>query len=164
MATFSKSVETYKKQLEKGDIQVAYKGLMEFILGLRNHLKKSHPEFYVSGNFYQGNLDFTYFSFTPVSLQQKKLRIAVVFLHRTLEFKVWLGGQNKTIQEQVWRKIKVKKFKKYRIPESIKGVDFIVESLVVSEPDFDDLTKLRGRLEKAIIAFATDMESQIAKL
>ena len=34
----------YRKQIEKGYIQKAYKGLMEYIMGLRTHLNKKFPD------------------------------------------------------------------------------------------------------------------------
>lgn len=164
MKSFSECMETYRKQMKKGDIQVAYSGLMEFIVGFRNHLKNAHPEFYVSGNFYQGYLDFTYFSFTPVSLKERKLRIAIVFIHKTMEFKVWLGGQNKKIQAHYWKLFLEKGWKKYSVAQSIEEVDFIVESVITADPDFSNLSKLSNQLEKAIVKFANDVELYVSKL
>jgi len=150
--------------MKKGDIQVAYDGLMTFIVGLRNHLKSTYPEFYVSGNFYQGYLDLTYFSFTPISLKKRKLRIAIVFIHKTMTFKVWLGGNNKKVQAQYWEAFSKKGWTKYDIPKSIKGIDFIVESVIAGGADFDNLSKLSNKLEKAIIRFADDVELYVSKL
>jgi len=39
MESFHEYMNEYKKQLEKGIIQKAYKGLMEYIMALRTHLK-----------------------------------------------------------------------------------------------------------------------------
>ena len=164
MKSFPECMQTYSKQMKKGEMQVAYSGLMQFILGLRNHLKSAHPEFYVSGNFYQGYMDFTYFSFTPTSLKKRKLRIAVVFIHKTMSFKVWLGGLNKKVQAQYWGLISKKGWKKYSVPESVDGIEHIVESLIVTDPDFSNLPKLNNRLEKAIVQFAKDAEQYVSTL
>ena len=86
-------------QLEKGSIQKAYLGLMEYMMGLRTHLKKKYPEHFVSG-FYQGYMDMSYFSFTPKSLKSRDLKIAIVFVFDTFRFEVWLGAKNKEVQEK----------------------------------------------------------------
>jgi Family of unknown function (DUF7000) len=164
MKSFPDCMETYKELMNKGEIQVAYSGLMEFILGLRNHLKNSHPEFYVSGNFYQGYMDFTYFSFTPNSLKKHRLRVAIIFVHKTLEFKVCLGGLNKKAQAIYWEKFIEKGWNKYEIPKSIKGSDFIIESTITTEPDFSNPKDLTNQLEKGILKFAKDVELYISKL
>ena len=164
MKSFPACIETYKKQMKKGDIQVAYSGLMAFIISLRNYLHAKHPAFYVSGNFYQGYLDFSYFSFTPKALQKRRLRIAVVFIHETLAFKVWLGGLNKKVQANYWEKIVEKGWNKYSIPKSIEGIDYIVESNLATDPDFGHLKKLTNQLEKRILTFANDAERYISKL
>jgi hypothetical protein len=39
MESFHEYINEYRKQLEKGAIQGAYKGLMEYIMSLRTHLK-----------------------------------------------------------------------------------------------------------------------------
>ena len=164
MKSFPECMEVYKKQMKKGEITIAYGGLMSFLLNLRNQLQTNHPEFYVSGNFYQGYLDFSYFSFTPLSLKKRKLRIAIVFLHKSCEFKIWLGGLNKKVQADYWGKLSKKGFEKYSLPESIANVDFIIEDTLAADPDWNNLNKLTSSLEKAIVNFANDVERYIAKL
>ena len=96
MASFKGSMSEYKKQIEKGAIQTAYKGLMEYLMGLKTYLKSRHPKFYVSSNIYFGYMDMTCFSFTPKSIKDRKLKIAIVFIHETFDFEIWLGGVNST--------------------------------------------------------------------
>jgi hypothetical protein len=43
MGSFHEYMREYKKQIERGDIQKAYKGLMEYIMGLRMRLKTNTP-------------------------------------------------------------------------------------------------------------------------
>ena len=54
MASFHQSMSEYKKQLGKGVIQEAYKGLMEYMMGLRTHFAKKYPDHFVSGSIYYG--------------------------------------------------------------------------------------------------------------
>ncbi|MBV1909147.1 MAG: hypothetical protein KUG78_07475 [Kangiellaceae bacterium] len=164
MKSLSECMETYQQQLQQGDIQIAYSGLMKYLTGLRNHLKAQHPDFYVSGNFYQGYLDFSYFSFTPPKLKQRRLRIAIVLIHKTLAFKVRLGGLNKTVQASYWDKVSSSGWDKYTVPESISGKDYIVESQLVESPNFNDLEKLTKQLEKGVLEFVDDIEALILEL
>lgn len=74
MESFQEYMPEYKKQLEKGSIQKAYKGLMEYIMGLRTYFKKKYPGYSISGSIYFGYMDMTYFSFTPESFKNYSLR------------------------------------------------------------------------------------------
>lgn len=66
---------------------------------LRTHFHKKYPDAFVSGSIYYGYMDMTYFSFTPKSLQQRKLKIAIVFVHESFRFEVWLAAYNKQVQQ-----------------------------------------------------------------
>ena len=73
MGTFHESMKVYRKQLEEGYIIEAYRGLMEYFQDLRLYFKKKYPDFFVSGIYY-GYMDMTYFSFTPKSLRNNKIK------------------------------------------------------------------------------------------
>ena len=113
MESFHTNMQEYKKQVQKGAIKVAYRGLMDYIHALKLHFKKRHPEYFVSSSIYYGFMDMTYFSFTPKTLRQRKLKIAIVFLHEAFRFEVWLGGANKKVQNKYWKLIKEKNWNKY---------------------------------------------------
>ena len=98
MASFQEHMNEYRKQLKKGAIKEAYRGLMEYFMGLKSYFKNKYPDYYVSGSIYQGYMDMTYFSFFPESLKRRKLKIAIVFIHDTCTFEVWLAGYNKKVQ------------------------------------------------------------------
>jgi hypothetical protein len=49
MEAFHEYMNEYRKQIEKGAIQEAYKGLVEYIMGLRTHFRNNYPEYAVSG-------------------------------------------------------------------------------------------------------------------
>ncbi len=146
----------YRKQLEKGHVQEAYMGLMGFIGNLRTYLKNKYPEYSVSG-IYQGYMDMTYFSFTPESLKSLKLKIAVVFIYDTFKFEVWLAGSNKNVQKEYWELLKKGGLQKYYLPSDIKGIDSIVENVLVENPDFGDLDILTEEIEDGTTKFIGDV-------
>ncbi|MEN8614594.1 hypothetical protein ABFB09_04845 [Dehalogenimonas sp. THU2] len=161
MASFPESVIEYKKQLEKGYIQVAYRGLMGFILDLKSHLKNTHPEFDISGSVYPGYMDMTYFPIVTRSLKSRKLKIAIVFIHETLSFEAWLAGVNKQVQKDYRKLFEQKDQIEYRVSAPGKGVDSIVEYDLVTYPDFSDPDTLITHLENGIMRFVNDIESFI---
>jgi len=158
MKPFHEYMKEYRKQMEKGNIKEAYRGLMEYIMELRTYFNKKYPDYFVSRSIYQGYMDMTYFSFIPESLKSKKLRIAIVFCYDTFRFEVWLAGYNKQIQIKYWKLFKESDWNKYRIPSTTKGVDSIVEFTVVENPDFRDLDTLTKQIERGTLKFIKDVE------
>lgn len=146
----------YRKQLEKGHVQEAYRGLMGYIMDLRTYLKNKYPEYSIS-SVYQGYMDMTYFAFTPESLKSLKLKIAVVFIYDTFKFEVWLAGFNKNVQKEYWELFKKGDLQKYYIPSDIKGIDSIVENVIVENPDFGDLDILTQEIEDGTMKFIVDV-------
>ncbi|MDP1552101.1 MAG: hypothetical protein Q8M06_03705 [Methanobacteriaceae archaeon] len=156
MESLREQMFEYRKQLEKGHVQGAYRGLMSYIMDLRNYLKNKYPEYSVSG-IYQGYMDMTYFSFTPDSLKSLKLKIAVVFIYDTFKFEVWLAGFNKNVQKEYWELLKKGGLQKYYLPSDIKGIDSIVENVLVENPDFGDLDILTEEIEDGTTKFIGDV-------
>lgn len=163
MKPFHEHVNEYRKQLAKGAVQKAYKGLMEYVMNLRTHFMKKYPDYFVSGSIYYGYMDMTYFSFTPGSLQQQKLKIAIVFIHEAFRFEVWLGGYNRQVQQKYWKLFKESGWDKHHVVPTTQGVDSIVECVLVDDPDFGDLDALTKQIEKATLKFIDDVEGFLSK-
>jgi hypothetical protein len=150
-------MDEYKRQLKKGIIQQAYRGLMDYIMGLRTHFEKQFPDLMVSGSVYHGYMDMTYFALFPQVLKDRKLKIAIVFNYDSFRFEVWLSGCNKQVQSKYWKLFKESKWCKYHIIPTIDGADSIVEHILVENPDFSDTDFLTKQIEKATIQFITDI-------
>lgn len=158
MESWQEYLSEYRKQLEKGYIQKAYRGLMEYILDLKTYLKNKYPNYFISGSLYYGYMDMTYFSFIPEPFKQRNLKVAIVFNYDKFRFEVWLAGYNKQVQQKYWKLFKESNWSKYRIPSAIIGVDSILEATLVDNPDFNDLDTLTSRIEKGTLAFISDIE------
>jgi hypothetical protein len=52
---------------------------------------------------------------------------------------------------------------KYRIPSTTKGVDSIMEYILVDNPDFSDLDMLTKQIEKGALKFIKDTETFLSK-
>lgn len=164
MPSFSECMEEYRRQLARGIIQQAYKGLLEYMLELRSHFQSRHPDYFVSGNIYPGYMDMTYFSATPAALQERKLKIAVVFLHPDFRFEVWLAGYNKAVQAATWKLIRDSHWDAYHLVPSPAGVDAILDYPLVEHPDFSDLDVLTRQIEGGTLGFIHGVETFFAGL
>jgi len=163
MNSFHENINEFKKQLEKGNIQKAYSGLMEYIMSLRTFFNKKYPEFQVPSNIYFGYMDMTYFSIIPKSFKYKKLKIAIVFNYATFGFEVWLSAVNKNVLTKYWILIKEKSWDKYRIIKPGKGIDLILEYNLVNNPDFSNLDALTKKIERGTLKFIKDVEEFLLK-
>ena len=157
MASFNEYMIDYKMQLGRGVIQRAYRGLMEYVMDLRTHLQHEYPDYFISG-VYQGYMDMTYFSFTPRMLQERKLKIAIVFVYDKFRFEVWLAGVNKGVQGRYWELFRDSGWNRYQVVPIGKGVDSILEHVLVIDPDFGDLEALTEQIRVEASRFISDIE------
>jgi hypothetical protein len=163
MGSLHEYMNEYRKQLEKGAIQKAYRGLMEYIMGLRTYFDSQYPDYSVSGGIYYGYMDMTYFAVIPKTLKQRRLKIAIVFLHESFRFEVWLAGNNKQVQAKYWKLFKESGWSKYRIVPTTKGVDSILEYRVADNPDFNDLGALTKQIESNTLEFISEVEGFLSQ-
>jgi hypothetical protein len=155
MESLQESVVEYKKQIEKGYIQKAYRGIMDYIMYLRTHIKNRYPELSV-GNMYSGYMDMTYFPLFPKILKSKKLKIAIVFIHETCRFEVWLSGNNRQVQQNIRELIRDNNWEIYRMDP--KNADSIIENLLDANPDFSDQDALTKKIETSTMTFIKEIE------
>ena len=164
MKSFQENMSEYKRQLEKGAVQAAYKGLMEYIMHLRMDFKRKYPDYSISNNIYYGYMDMTYFSIVPESLKTHGLKIALVFIHETCRFEVWLAAVNKQVQYKYWKLFSDNDWNKYQLVPSTQGYDSIIELILVDDPNFSDLDSLKYQIENKTMIFIEDIEDFLSKI
>ncbi len=158
MASLQESMQEYKRQLKEGQIQQAYRGLMDYIAELRTQIQKHFPEDEVSGSIYFGYMDMTYFAVIPTSLKQRKLKIAIVFLHEAFRFEVWLSGYNRQVQAKYWQLIRDSGWNKYHLVADPLKADSIIEHVLVQDPDFSDLAALTEQIAAGTKEFIINIQ------
>ena len=163
MASFHENMKEYKKQLNKEKIKKAYRGLMDYFQYQRQYFKKNNPNYFVSGPVYYGFMEMTYFYFTPQFFRDRKLKIAIVFVHDTFTFEVWLAGNNKQVQMKYWNFFKEINWSKYHIPSTTKGVDSIIENILDDAPDFRELDVLTKQIETETMNFIKAIENFLSE-
>ena len=148
----------YKLLLSEGKVQKAYRGILQFMMQLQTRLKAEHLEFEASG-FYQGYMDMTYFSFTPKPLSDIGLKIAIVFLHESFSFQVWLSARNRKLQEKYIQLLKQKGWNPAEISKVGPGIDSIIENVLVINPDFEDPAALSHQILAGTLEFSRKIEA-----
>ncbi len=164
MESFHEVMMEYKQQMQQGVIPRAYRGIMEYMLGLKAYLQAEYPEYNVSGNLYFGYMDMSYFSFFSDSLQQRKLKTGIVFIHETCQFEAWLFGVNKQIQKQYWQIIKDNGWNQYHLVKTTQGEDAILKHVLTENPDFDDLDAVTEQIRNGVLKFIQDVEEFMSVL
>jgi hypothetical protein len=163
MKSLQENMIEFRKQLEKGAIQKAYQGLMQYMMSLKNHFGNTYPDYSVSGSLYSGYMDMTYFSVFPSSLKARDLKIAIVFVYDSFRFEVWLSGKNQQVLAKYWKIFKESGWDRYTIATQGIWADSVLEHNLVDNPDFSDLAALTRQIEHGTLKFIKDVESFFAE-
>lgn len=161
MVRLKKDIEEFRRQLEKGSIRIAYRALLDYMMGLRAHFSGHLADSAVSG-LHQGYMDITYFALIPSWLKQRNLKIAIVFNYDDFRFEAWLAGRNRQAQRQCWRLMKRGHWPGYRLRSPAKGVDSILECDLATEFDLSSPEDLTASIEAATVAFMAEIETFLA--
>lgn len=160
METLNDQIQEYRHQLQNKRIQKAYLGIMNFMSGLSSYLAGWHTNYLVSGMYF-GYMDMTYFAFTPAKLKNLKLKIAIVYLHEEGRFELWLSGSNRRIQAEYIERLRKKAIGNYKLSSLHPGVDSIIETILIENPDFDHQEELMRQIEEKTLKFISDMSGLI---
>lgn len=154
MENLNKYVSIYKEQLNKGDILIAYNELVKFSMRLRTDLIKKLSDQYSFTGILHGYMDFTYFYYSNDFLKSKKLKLGVVLNHIEMRFEVWLLGNTIPIQEKYWELSKKSKWNKDKTEMPKYS---IVETVLVANPDFNDLEALSKQIGEKVITVSMEI-------
>ncbi|MDM1348300.1 hypothetical protein HX017_14065 [Myroides marinus] len=154
MENLNKYVSIYKEQLQKGDILIAYNELVKFTMRLRTDLIKSLSNQYSFAGILHGYMDFTYFYYSNDFLKGKKLKFGVVLNHVEMRFEVWLLGNTIPIQEKYWELSKNSKWNKDKTEMPKYS---ILEAVLVTNPDFNNLDVLSKEIEEKMIIVSDEI-------
>lgn len=154
-------VALYQQQLKQGDILIAYKHLVKFVMKLRVDLMKSLSEQYTFTSILHGYMDYTYFYYTNDFLKAKKLKLGLVLNHLDMRFEIWLLGNTVKTQKMYWDLLKNSKWNENRTEMPKYS---IIEAVIDEQPDFDDLTALTHKLEAQLVQTSDAITEALGKL
>ncbi len=152
MKTLNELIEGYTHHLQQGEIQVAYKGILEFLGKLRAEFIKKHPHYDVS-SIYQGYMDMSYFSLSTKSLKDKGLKIAIVYLHDKGDFEVWLSARNRDIAKSYLSLLNSSMSGDVNLFHDINNPDAIIECILTPKPNFEDQSSLIDTINQGVEKF-----------
>ncbi|MFK7049025.1 MULTISPECIES: DUF7000 family protein [Flavobacterium] len=153
-------VDKYKEQLDKGDIQEGYVGLVKYLTRLSTNLSKNLIETYSFGSLFQGYMDYTYFYYTNDFLKKRKLKMGLVLNHTKMQFEIWLLGQTIPIQEKYWEYFKLTKWNKDR---TTRPQYSILETVLIDKPNFNDLEELTRQIENKLVSITSEIIEEIKR-
>lgn len=152
MKTLNQLICDYTRHLQRGEIQLAYKGVLDFVGKLRADFIRKYPH-YDTGGVYQGYMDMSYFSITTKVLRDKGLKIAVVYLHEKGQFEAWLSARNRDIARGYRSVFSEKMPLGIALFHDENNPDAITECLLASAPNFDDQAALIDLIERGTERF-----------
>lgn len=154
MKTLNELIEGYTNHLKQGEMQIAYKGILEFLGNLRVAFIKNHPEYDVS-SIYQGYMDMSYFALSTIALKAKGLKIAIVYLHEKGDFEVWLSARNRAIAKEYASILNGNISVDTNLFHDSNNPDAIIECLLTAAPNFDDQSALIETIDQGVEKFVT---------
>jgi hypothetical protein len=157
MQSIQEDINEFKRQLQNGSIQKAYRALLTYMMDLQTHFKNNHPSYGISG-LYHGYMDMTYFAVFPKSLKHRDLKIAIVFNFEAFRFEAWLAGGNRKVQQKYWELFNESHWNEYRVVTPAKGVDSIIECNLAVDFDFGDLSSLTASIAENTVKFIDDID------
>lgn len=160
MKTLNELVKQYTYHLQQGEIQIAYKGILEFLGKLRADFIKKHPHYDVS-NIYQGYMDMSYFSLSTKLLKDKGLKIAIVYLHEKGDFEVWLSARNRYIAKSYADLLNSNISGDVNVFHDINNQDAIIECILTPTPNFEDQSSLIDTIDQGVEKFVTAITNRL---
>lgn len=153
-------VKIYKEQLDNGDIQEAYSGIVKYVMRLGTILSKNLSDNFSFGSLFQGYMDYTYFYYSDDFLKKRKLKLGLVLNHAKMQFEIWLLGQTIPIQEKYWQFFKTTKWNEGR---ATKPQYSILETVLIENPDFNDLDLLSQQIEDKLLIVSNEIIEDIKR-
>ncbi len=157
MASPNENIQEYRKQLEQGTIQKAYREIMTFMNTLKTAMETRYPD-YAFSSLYPGYMDMTYFAATSPALKAARLKIALVYCHESGVFEAWLAAANRRIQKEYIAALQDKPTAPYQLSAVGPGVDAILSAVILQAPNFDQPQALAAEITEQLARFTKDME------
>ena len=106
-------------------------------------------------------MDMSYFSLSTKPLKDKGLKIAIVYLHEKGCFEVWLSARNREISKRYDSVFYGKTFDEITVFHDENNRDAIIESTLISVPDFEDQKVLKDIIGQGVEKFITSVNTFI---
>ena len=136
MRQMQSCIESYTRQVRLGELPKAYREILSFLSKLRGSLAKKYPA-YTCQALYAGYMDMSYFACTPPFLRERRLKVAIVYVHQLMRFEIWLGGVNRSVHAAFRERLRTIGLGEFSLSETGPGVDSILQAILEDHPDFN---------------------------
>ena len=158
MKALNQLISDYTSCLQQGEMQLAYKGILDFIGKLRAVFIKNYSH-YDTSSIYQGYMDMSYFSLSTKLLKEKGLKIAIVYLHEKGHFEVWLSARNREISKGYEPIFNGNVSDDIAVFHDDNNQDAIIECTLASAPNFENQAALMDIIGQGAEKFITVVSS-----
>jgi SAM-dependent methyltransferase len=155
-------VQRYTAQVQQSTIPIAYSIILNVLKTLHTTLETRFPEV-TATSLYQGYMDMSYVGLVTPELKSHDLKLAIVYVHATGCFELWLAARNRTIQDQYREKLRGKVKAPFQLVEKEPVVDAIVQVMLDEHPNYDDQSALVATLCDRIVGFLGDIHAMLAE-
>jgi len=139
---------TYKVLLQTTELEKSYQEFISLFRFVRVELEKEMPDYKFQGSIIENGMDYSYFQFSNEHLKNKGLKIAVVFVHRSFQFEVWVSGYNRKYQNQYYDIIKNKECV-FELCNNPNRNDYILKLPLSKEIDLSDGESVVNQIKTA---------------
>jgi len=161
MKTLNELIKGYTHHLQQGEIQIAYKGIFEFLSRLRTEFIRKYTHYDVS-SVYQGYMDMSYFSLSTKSLKDKGLKIAIVYVHKKGNFEAWLSARNRDVRKSYMGSLNSNIYgEDLNFFHDNNNSDAIIECILTNTPNFDDQTSLIEIIDQGVEKFVKKINDSL---
>lgn len=161
MENLNKYVRFIKNKLKKGDILIAYNELVKFVMKLRVDFIKRLSDEYSFAGILHGYMDYTYFYYSNDFLKSKNLKFGLVLNHLEMRFEIWLLGNTIPIQKKYWELLKTTKWNQGNTEMPKYSIS---ETILVEDPDFNDLSTLTELIESKMSKVSDEILDYLKKI
>ena len=145
----------------KGDILIAYNELVKFVMKLRVDFIKRLSDEYSFAGILHGYMDYTYFYYSNDFLKSKNLKFGLVLNHLEMRFEIWLLGNTIPIQKKYWELLKTTKWNQGNTEMPKYSIS---ETILVEDPDFNDLSTLTELIESKMSKVSDEILDYLKKI
>ncbi|MBP7461589.1 MAG: hypothetical protein KBA26_09900 [Candidatus Delongbacteria bacterium] len=161
MENINDMMDDFKRHLNHGRIQKAYRYIFEIFSDVVNQFKEGQDKTISTHSLYHGYLDMSYLPVTTEVLKVNGLKIAVVFNYSSFQFEIWLSAVNRQKRKEFIDIITRSSWKKYKPVENDENTDAIIDITIKGIDDFSNKNGVVTIIANQVRSFIDDTEAFI---
>ncbi len=116
------------------------------------------PDYIFTSNIVENNMDYSYFQFTNQNLKSKNIKMVIAFVHKKIDFEIWLSGVNRKTQNYYYENIK-DDLLKYTLTSNPNKTDYILKTKIINECNYDNIDQTLIEIKQNIDDFIDNIKN-----